>query len=215
MSIDTLFTIDTVVLSLVAFQQIQDIGNYTIALKFTSLFFLIPMQLSRSLQVVLSNYHEKRKCYNAINTFFKVNFIVSIVQLLFVVIGGEWLIHLLFGAKVHPDVVRISMVIAVGVTIMNFGFPLISIVNTFCSLRQAFFYVFLPALVVGCGVYIETALHWGPIGIAYGNIFIYTLITISLAIFTLKKYPFPLMVTLMTPEEKVLLNGIRNWGNRK
>jgi hypothetical protein len=193
MSIDTLFTIDTVVLSLVAFQQLQDIGNYTIALKFTSLFFLIPMQLSRSLQVVLSNYLEDRKRYNAINTFFKVNFIVSIVQLVFVVIGGEWLIHLLFGAGIHPDVIRISMVIAVGVTIMNLGFP----------------------LIVGCGVYVETALHWGTMGLAYGNVFIYTLLTISLAIFTLKKYPFPLMFTLMTQEERGLLHGIIKRGNRK
>ena len=208
MVIDTLFTIDTVVLSWFAFEQLQDISNYTIALKFTSLFFLIPMQLHRSLQIVLANYNEPTKQANSINAFIKVNFVVSFAQLLFVFVGGNWLIHVLFGEDIPMDVTNYTIIIALGVTLMNMSWPLMSIINNFCSLRQAFFWIFLPALAFGFSVYVWTAITWGAIGVAYGNIVIYTALALGLVIFTAKHYPFPLKLGIITEQERGVLHDI-------
>jgi O-antigen/teichoic acid export membrane protein len=208
MVIDTLFTIDTVVLSLFALGQLQDIGNYTIALKFTSLLFLIPMQLHLALQVTLSNFNDRKRHINAINVFIKLNCLISFAQLLFVFVAGNWLIRLLFGAGIHTDVIRYATIIAIGVTIMNLSWPLISIINNLCNLRQAFLSVFLPAFVFGGAIYVGSAMFWGAIGVAYGNVAIYTLLALGLAIFTAKKYPFPVKFHLISAEERGLLREL-------
>lgn len=206
MVIDTLLMIDTAVLSW--FGQLGDIGNYTIALKFTSLFFLIPMQLHRTLQVALSNYRENSKRFEVINTFIKINALISFAQMLFVLIGGEWLIYLLFGVEIEMNVIHYVIIISIGVTIMNLSWPLMSIINNLCNLRYAFFKVFFPALLIGCAIYIGTAIIWGAIGVAYGNIATYLILTIALTIFTVKQYPFPLRFRLITAEERSLLREL-------
>ncbi len=206
MAIDTLFTIDTVVLSW--FGALREISNYTIALKFTSLLFLIPMQVHRSLQVMLSNLSDGKKQTVAVSTFLKINTIFSGAQMLVVLVAGGWLIHLLFGIDTDREVIEYTLIIAAGVTIMNLGWPLISVINNYCSLRDAFLRVFLPSLVAGLGIYIVTAMKWGAIGVAYGNIAIYSILVAGLVRFSMKRLPFEIEWRLITREEKKVLRGL-------
>ena len=208
MVIDTLFTIDTAILSWFAIGQLSDIGNYTIALKFTSLFFIIPMQLHVSLQVTLSNYKEDKNRFEAINTFLKLNSIISFAQLLFIFVGGKWLIRLLFGANINEDVIYYTIIIGIGVTIMNLSIPLLSVINNLCNLRKAFLRVFLTSIVLGVIIYIFTAACWGTKGIAFGNIVAYFILSVSLIIFTKRNYPFPFKLTLLSSAEKRLIHEL-------
>ncbi len=208
MAIDTLFSIDVVILSWIALDRIEDIGSYTIALKFTSLLFLIPMQMHRSLQVVLSNSNDREKRTRAINSFIKVNFIVSVAQYLVVVFFGGLLIRLLFGGNAGPGVLQYTIIIATGVTIMNLGWPFMSIVNNLCNIARAFLIVFLPNLLFGLAFYMGAAVRWGALGMAYANIVIYTMLALGLVAFTVRQYPFPFRFELITEEERSLLREL-------
>lgn len=208
MVIDTLFTIDTVILSWVAISQLADIGDYTIALKITSLLFIIPSQLRRSLQLALAHRPDERQQTEAVSTFLKANALVSLGQLVGIIVAGPWLIDLLFGAETDPNVFRYMVVIAIGVAVMNLAMPLIGVINTLCSLRKASMQVFLPLLVLGVGVYVVAALLGGAWGIAMGNIVVYTLLASGLVLFTVQHYPFSRRLPVITGREKQALQNL-------
>jgi hypothetical protein len=91
---------------------------------------------------------------------------------------------------------------------MNFGWPLVSIINTFCSLRRAFLSTFLPAAVLGVLVYIAAGLLGGATGVAYANILVYSIVVAGLILFLRKSYRFPLELRLITSEEKSALREL-------
>lgn len=205
---DTLLLVDTLVLSL-AGESLRAIGNYTIALRFTSVFFFqISWQLARSLQVVLSHRPEERQSARAINSFFKLNALVSLSLLGIVLVAGGGLIRLLFGPDVDPDAVRFARITGIGATIMNLGWPLMSVVNTFCSLRQAFFSTFLPVWALGVATYAAAAHLGGAAGVAYGNIVVYSLMVLGLVLFVRRHHPFRLDLRPITGEERTALREL-------
>jgi O-antigen/teichoic acid export membrane protein len=204
-SIDTLLTVDVLILALLGY--LQDIGNYAIALKFTSMLFLIPWQLTRGLQVYIANCANSIERFEAINTVIKTNAIISLLQLMVVLVGSDWMIHLLYGFSTGADVVRFTIVIAVGATIMNFGLPLCGLLSNSCSLRQVFLTVFLPALIIGISVYIAVTIFWGAMGTAYGNVIVYTIMLGTLILFAKRHCPFPLTLQLVTDREKEVIRG--------
>jgi hypothetical protein len=207
-ALDTLTTIDVVVLSWFAFIQLDTIGSYTIALRFTSLLLLVPIQIHRSLQLVLSNYADAESRSRAIAGFVKINSLISIMQLVFILIAGKWLMRLLFGADVSTDAIYYATIIATGVAILNLSWPFISVINNLCNLSHAFFAVFLPSLASGLVIYIWTAASWGATGIAYGKGVAFALMTLGLVVFATRKHPFSLKLQLITAEEKSILYGL-------
>lgn len=204
--INTLFVVDTVVLS--SLGHMRDLANYTIALRFVSLLTLMPGQLARSLQLALANYKDKSKQQDAINSFFKLNVLLTVFQLVLFLSLGEWLLKLLFGQSISPDVVTYSLIIIIGVTIFNCSYPLISIINIFSRLKDAFLWVFLPSFIAGMAIYISSASTWGALGIAYANIVAYSVLALSLAVFTYRKHSFRIRLELMTSSEKRLLKEV-------
>jgi O-antigen/teichoic acid export membrane protein len=205
-SIDTLLTIDILVLSV--FGRMESIGNYAIAFKVTSLLFLIPWQLTRGLQIVIANCRTQNDRFEAINMFLKGNAMVGIAQLLFMIVGGGWLINVLFGAKVDMDVVRFTIVMSVGASIVNLGWPLCGVINNSQNLREAWMRVFLPALILGIGIYIGTASLWGALGLAYGKVAVYVIVVGLLYAFTKQYCPFPFNLYWITPREKEIIQGL-------
>lgn len=206
-AIKTLLLVDTLVLSQVA--PLRDIANYTVALSFTSVFFFsIPWQLSRSLQVVLSHQDDDPKRFRVIHGFLKINALVSLAQLVGVLVLGRWLVRLLFGSEVDADVLRFVLIIGVGATIMNFGWPLVGVINSFCSLRRAFLTTFLPAALLGVLVYTAAGVLAGAEGLAYSSIVVYGIVVTGLALFVRKSYPFPLPTSLVTLEERSALREL-------
>lgn len=219
----TLLLVDTLILSL-AGAPLADIGHYTIALRFTSVFFFQALwQLSRSLQVVLSHQSAQgdpggdlarsHRSHRTINTFLKLAVVISAVQLATVLVAGEPLIGLLFGADVAPEVYRFALITGMGAAVMNLGWPLIGVVRTFCSLRQSFFEVFLPALAAGVLIYSLAAWGWGAVGVAYGNILVYATLVLLLGVFLKRRFPFPLDPRWVTAEEKAAVRELFRRGS--
>jgi len=204
--IDTLFTIDLVILSW--FVMARDMSSYTIALKFASLLTLIPAQLNAALQVTLSNYQVEEKRNTAINTLLKVNGLISIMQLVVILLFGDWLIRLLFGQEINTDVVNYALIISIGVTIFNLCYPLIGIVNNYCRLKHVFILVFLPALIISCATYYVAAAQYGAAGVAYSNIIAYTTLALGLSIYVKYHYPISIKFKLITSNEAELIKEI-------
>lgn len=209
MAVDTLFMIDTVVLSW--FIPLADIASYTIALKVNSLLFLLPMQLTRGLQLMLSHATEEARRHGAINIFLKWNALLSLAQLAFIVLAGDWLLELLFGVSGQGVVMTYTLIIAGAVTLMNLGWPLVAVVNNLCSLYRAFVRAYLPALLIGLSVYVATAARWGAYGVAWGNVAAYAVLFLALALFVRIHYPFRLAPQWLSAQEKGVIAELLRW----
>jgi O-antigen/teichoic acid export membrane protein len=205
MALNPLLLFDTVVLSW--FSPLREIANYTIALRFNSLFFLVPQQLGRSLQLVLSYTPAREARADAINGFFKINALLSLAQFGVLALAGPRLMRLLFGQIDHAAVVY-AMIIGLAVGLMNFGWPLISVVNNLCSQRRAFLQLYLPSSVVGLAIYIIAAYWRGGLGVAYANIAVYGTFLAFLVRFVAREYPFTVHRALITPAEQHILRNL-------
>jgi O-antigen/teichoic acid export membrane protein len=208
MTFDTLFNVDTAILIL--FIKAETVlSQYSVAIKVISLMLLIPRQITRSLQLVLANYKEDQERYNAIHTFMKANALVSVAQFIFVIFFGRQLIFVLFGDNVDiGGVYQYMVILMIGLTILMIGFPLISVINNFTRLRESFFKVFLPSMLIGLAIYFVAAWQWGALGMAYANIFGYSILVIAMFLFIQRQYPIPLRFKLITREEKRLLQEL-------
>lgn len=190
--IETLLAIDAVVLSWFALSRIEEIGDYTVALRFVSLFFLVPMQLHVALQLALANLEERERKVEAIGLFLKANAAVTVGQLLFLFLGGSWLLRLLFGAEAGEAALPYALILGTAVSILNLAYPLLSVVNNQCRLRDAFLRLFLPALAAGMLLYSIGAGTGGATGIAWANVAVYALLAAGLVVYTLRCFPFRL-----------------------
>lgn len=207
---DVLFLVDTVVLS--AFGLMILLDSYTIAIKFASMLFLIPIQLHFALQLALSNLDGPLARQRAINGFLKLTTLVSVAQFLFVVVLGDWALRLLFGAGLKPETYTFTLIITAGVTIMNIAWPLISVINNLCDLRLAFLQAFLPATALGLLQYVIFAELLGTPGVAWANVTGYLTLAVALAWFVKRRYPFRLDRRPVTRREMVILR--RLWRQR-
>lgn len=203
---DTLFLVDTVVLS--AFALFARLDSYTIALKFTSMLFLVSFQLEKGLQLALAYYSDDERRRKAIHSFLKLNGLTSLGQLAVVLLLGRWLLGLLFGEAADASTWTFTWIITLGVTVHNLSRPLVAVINNLCSLREAFLRVFLPASAAGVGVYVAFAALWGSVGVAWGNVVVYSSLAVGLAAFVGRRYPFPLPRRLATREEKELVLSV-------
>ena len=205
-AIDTLLTIDTIILSWYA--EAPEIAAYAIALRFTSLLLLLPTQLHRGLQVALSNVQTEEKRAEAANTALKLCAAIGLAQLLAVALAGDWILWVLFGASATREVYVYAVIITVAVTAMIPSWPVLSIINNFASLREAFRLVFLPAMLVGLPMYVLSAAYAGGLGMALAKVVVYAGLGGALMLFCAKKCPFPLQVTVLSPREKALMREL-------
>jgi len=185
MSIDTLLLIDTVILSWLALYAGLD--AYTIALRFTSMLFLVPNQIRRGLQLGLSYARGAASTATTYGAGILANTIVSVGQLVLIWLAGPLILHLLFGAAATRQVFELTLIITIGATILNLVGPLLAAANNLCSLREMFLRVFLPAAVIGTAGYLLLGWRFGTIGVAYGNIFAYGVLAAGVVLFSLPR----------------------------
>lgn len=210
--VDTLFGADTMILSWVVLTGgVREIGNYTIALRFTSLMFLVPRQIQHGIQLALANQSEDEERRETAFSFAKISAAVSVAQLVGVVLLGRLLLGALFGPT-DPEVFRYTVILAVAISIMNLTYPLLGVINNFCNLRAVFFQVFLPVFVAGFGTYWAAAHLRGATGIAYANIVVYTVLALGIGAFLARHYPLRPRWELISEREKVFLSGLIRGG---
>jgi len=204
--IDTLFFIDTAILAWLV--STIDVSDYTVAMKFTSLLFIIPMQLRVALQLMLSHTVNRDKQADYLGALLKLTIIVSLMQLIFVIVLGKPAMQVLFGNAANQSAYTYALIQTIAVTLMSASLPFLSVMNNFCRLRDSFLSLFLPALVLGLPVYLVTAWLWGTIGIASANIVVYGVLSASLVLYVHKRYPLQLRFSTISDREKSILQGI-------
>jgi PST family polysaccharide transporter/lipopolysaccharide exporter len=203
--IDTLIIIDVVILSFLGFQK--EIASYTIAIKFVSMFSIISLQLSKSLQVLISNQKNIEKQVKAINSFIKINALVSICQLITVLLVGNIILRILFGSNIEPEVFHYTIILLVGATALNICYPYLSILNNKSNLKQLFFSTFLPILITGLLLYFLIAKHFGVEGIAFSRLFILFIVLVLIIFQTFKNFKFKSNFSLLTNDEKEFIKS--------
>lgn len=204
--IDTLFYIDTAIL--VWFVSTIDVSDYTVALKFTSLLLMIPMQLHVTLQLMLSHTDIRDKQAEYLGALVKLTIIVSLMQLLFVIFLGKLAMQILFGDAVNQNVYTYALIQTIAITLMSVSLPFLSVLNNFCRLRDGFIRLFLPALLLGLTLYLTMAWFWGTMGIAWANVLIYGTLSIGLIVHVRNRYPLQLRMGSITSGDKLILKGM-------
>lgn len=204
--VNTFFTFHLVILSW--FAGISEMGNYTVALRFASLLTLVPAQLNAALQVAGANYSESDHRYMAIQAILKINGLLSMMQFLVIILFGEQIMAILFGDEVAKASFIYALVISLGITLFNLGYPLIGIINNYCKIEKSFKYVYLPALLVGLVAYFGAAANFGAIGVAWGNVVAFGVLAVGISLFVARHYPIPLTAKLVTREEASFLRRL-------
>ena len=208
--IDTLFTVDLVVLSW--FVGVKDMSSYTIALKFASLLTLVPAQISAALQIASAKCSDPEKQRQVVNSILKINGIVSLAQFAVILVIGNWLMTILFGAEATAGSFLYAMIIAGAVTVFNTVYPLIGLINNFCSLRKAFLLVFLPGLVFGIVAYAISGGLYGALGMAWANVVAYAGLAGGLLLFVSRSYSLSPAWKILTTEEARILKQLFSRG---
>lgn len=206
MGIDTLLLIDTAVL--VWFVSTTEIAEYSIALRFTSLLFLLPSQLQLALQVTLSRVTSPERRIELINSALKLNAVLALAQLAVVLIAGRLMLRMLFGDVASEAVVNYTKIIAIGVMVCNLIWPLMSVINNFTKLRLAFLNVFLPATVGGVLLYVAAAALTGAYGVAIANIVVYGILVIAMIAFVARNYPIKMDWRLISEHEGQMIQEL-------
>jgi len=204
--IDTLFTIDLVILSW--FADIREMSSYTVALRFASLLRLVPAQLNSALQIASAKAYDGEHRIQVINTMLKVNALVSILQFAIILVLGKWLMTVLFGASAAASALNYALILCGAVTIFNLAYPLIAIVNNYCSLSKGFLFVFLPGLFFGLAAYVTGGAAFGALGMAWCNVLAYFGLAIGLAFFVARFHPISIAWQVVTPAESELLRRV-------
>jgi O-antigen/teichoic acid export membrane protein len=206
MVIDTLFTIDMAILSLV--NQRADIASYSIALRLTSLMMLVPRQLSASLQLALSQYRETEKRAEVAGTYLKATVVLTLVQLAAICLLAPALVRFLFGDDIDVEQVTFfTRILAIAVSVFALSSPLTGIVNATGSVRRSFLAASLPALIFGLACYFTAGARWGAVGMACSNVAAYAMVVILLAWVVSRYCPLPLRFTWISPRERQFLRG--------
>jgi O-antigen/teichoic acid export membrane protein len=207
MVVDTLFTFDVAVLSLV--NQRADIASYSIALRLTSLMMLIPRQLSASLQLALSQFREAEKRAEVAGTYLKATLVLTLLQLVGIVILARPLVVFLFGKEIDVEgVTFFTRILAIAVSVFALSSPLIGIVNATSNVRRSFLMASLPALAFGMACYFIAGSRWGAVGVAYSNIAAYVLLVFLLACVVARYSTFRFQLTWLSPRERQFLRGL-------
>ncbi len=181
-----IYQIDPFILSF--YVSLSLIGIYTIALKISNFFFLIPMLLQKSTTVHISNKTDRIAVKNVLKKYIGIYGLISIGQLLFFIIFGKLIIHHLFSQDNIDPIYRLTLIILTGISILNIFRPLISITVSKMKLRSTFFYVYLPSFVLSVILYLLLGYIYGMYGVAYANIINFSVFSILLFYFYKNHY---------------------------
>jgi O-antigen/teichoic acid export membrane protein len=209
--VETLMLIHTAIL--VWFASTTEVAEYSIALRFTSMLFLLPVQVQFALQVTLSRLTDPTRRTEVINSAIKLNAALSLAQLAVVLIAARPMLRVLFGHVAASDaVVDYTRIIAAGVAVCNLIWPLISVINNFTKLRLAFVNVFLPATVVGVLLYVAAAALAGAYGVAIANIAVYGILVTAMIAFVARNYPIKMDWRLVAEHERQMIQELLGRG---
>jgi O-antigen/teichoic acid export membrane protein len=175
-----MYNIDPWILSMFVI-DIATISTYTLALKISALFFMLPMFLQSMAMMLIVNNKERDQKERTFAKLFTLNAIVSVLQLLFFVIAGEWLGWLFRGDALQmPIFYEFGLILSAGVFILNIARPLISDLMLHAPMSKLLISVYIPVIVFSFIAYCTLTDLNGAVGCAVASALSYFLFALLL-----------------------------------
>lgn len=161
----------------------EDVGNYTVALKVSSLFFVFPMFVQSMTMLLTTNLESDSRRVEALGAVLVLNALFAAVQFVSFVLAGELLLAA-FSKSVDIGIAyQFGLVINLGVLAVNLARPLVGYLNASVSLRRLFLSVYLPSATAAVILYFALTSVWGAWGTAWASAVVYMVLAASLWIF--------------------------------
>jgi O-antigen/teichoic acid export membrane protein len=179
-----MYNIDPWVLSF--FVSTAIIGEYTIGLKFSNYFFILPMILQKSTTLHFSHKLNMENTEKVLMKYIGLFFLVSAVQLGGYLVFGRFVLDKMFREGDIDFIFSITTFILIGISVLNIARPFIALISVHYSLKKSFFQIYLPTVILGIVNYFLMAKYFGVKGVAVGNIFNYLFMFLLLLTFYLR-----------------------------
>ena len=206
-SYDTILMIDTFILGI--FASYHDVGNYTVALKLTSIFLIVPALISSVVTVFIKKYGSNDSDL-LINHSVKYSFLLSFLQLALFMMLGKTVLHYILPHGDSNIIFLYALLMNIGVIFLNISRPFQSLVLVKGSTREAFIKVSLPSIIFGLIAYTLFAREWGAIGTALANISVYAVTAVLITWYVTCRALFKWRLELFSNEERGLINSYRS-----
>ncbi|MDD3925218.1 MAG: hypothetical protein PHT33_01005 [bacterium] len=169
-SYDSILMIDTFILGI--FASYHDVGNYTVALKLTSIFLIVPALISSVVTVFIKRYGSGDSDV-LINHSVKYSVLLSFLQIALFLLLGKTVLHYILPNGDGNTIFLYALLMNIGVIFLNTTRPFQSLILVKGNTRDAFIKVSLPTII--CGLAFYTAFAWGggALGTAIANISVY------------------------------------------
>ena len=172
------YNIDPWVLSF--FYSYAAIGDYTVALKISNYFFILPMLIQKT--AVQHYSHKTGDVWKAVRRYLAISFVISVGQLAGFVLFGRYITKWFFAPENTEQVYILAATITAGITILNIARPLIGLISVKYQLSRAFAYVYLPVGIVSLATYFLLS-QINIQAVAFGNIINYSVFMILAVLF--------------------------------
>jgi O-antigen/teichoic acid export membrane protein len=205
-SYDTILMVDTFILGI--FASYHDVGNYTVALKLTSIFLIVPTLISSVVTVFIKRYgHSDADLL--VNHSVKYSFVLSLLQLAVFMLLGKTLLNYILPHGDKNIIFIYALLMNIGVVFLNITRPFQSLILVKGNIKEAFIKVSMPSIIFGLMVYSLLAWGWGAMGTALANISVYAVTAAVSAWYVINRSLLKWRFELISKEERNLINIYR------
>ena len=176
------------------FCDMRTVGLYGIALTCINYTIAFIQILQKQTSIALGNSKTKERDIEIVNKFVAISVGISALMIIGFLILGKAVLKIYTGYQDEMalnELYRYSLNILIGVSTFNCVRPITSFINLRCNLMRYLLGVLTPVLVLTLISYYISSKYWGGLGIAYSNIFVYSVwavIVIGIYIVKIKKY---------------------------
>ena len=166
------------------------VGNYTIALKLSGLFLIIPQILQKGSIIHYTSETEILTggwLSKTILQYTKIHLFLSIVYIVLFLLFGKIGIQIFFGKQDGDFIFNLSFILILGISFYNLYRPFMTLAFAKLSLFKGFSRIYLPIGILCPIIYFFLANYFGAFGIAFGSILVYILLFIFSMLFVIGK----------------------------
>jgi O-antigen/teichoic acid export membrane protein len=164
-----IYRADTIFLSM--FTPLKIIGNYSVALSCGNFANIAPSILGFQSGVAISNVESKSDIERISSSFSRVSIISSIAMAIGLFVLGEFLLRVITGQQDVEEIFFYTKCIVTGLLLVkSLASPMVSVIQMKGSVKDLFFKVNLPVLILTALTYYFSARFYGPRGVAISNI---------------------------------------------
>ncbi|MFA7372493.1 MAG: hypothetical protein WC074_02890, partial [bacterium] len=190
------------------FASYHDVGNYTVALKLTSIFLIVPTLISSVVTVFIKRYgHSDADLL--VNHSVKYSFVLSLLQLAVFMLLGKTLLNYILPHGDKNIIFIYALLMNIGVVFLNITRPFQSLILVKGNIKEAFIKVSMPSIIFGLMVYSLLAWGWGAMGTALANISVYAVTAAVSAWYVINRSLLKWRFELISKEERNLINIYR------